>query len=291
MRTLNHCLIVAVSALVTLGLACSGDDNASESDSTTTAPTSSTGGSSSTAATSTGETSGGGTGQCIPDQDPCGADCCNPGESCVDGMCVSDQSTGSTGTTGTTGTTGDVCNPDQTECGDDCCDVTEMCVDNACVPMTTDGSTEEVVSLAIPSAWTPSAPADDPFLDERPADVACATGWGEEGGLFEVNTDACAYGAFTQPSLASIEPGDAIELVLVHDALAADAPATAHVALAIGDAIAWTESIAIPGEADILRPQWVADEAQPVGAPLHFHVHNHGANSYRLVALTRTRAP
>ncbi|MCA9657861.1 MAG: BPTI/Kunitz domain-containing protein [Myxococcales bacterium] len=141
MRTLNHCLIVAVSALVTLGLACSGDDNASESDSTTTAPTSSTGGSSSTAATSTGETSGGGTGQCIPDQDPCGADCCNPGESCVDGMCVSDQSTGSTGTTGTTGTTGDVCNPDQTECGDDCCDVTEMCVDNACVPMTTDGST------------------------------------------------------------------------------------------------------------------------------------------------------
>ena len=157
--------------------------------------------------------------------------------------------------------------------------------------MTTDGSTEEVVSLAIPSAWTPSAPADDPFLDERPADVACATGWGEEGGLFEVNTDACAYGAFTQPSLASIEPGDAIELVLVHDALAADAPATAHVALAIGDAIAWTESIAIPGEADILRPQWVADEVQPVGAPLHFHVHNHGANSYRLVALTRTRAP
>ncbi len=126
-------------------------------------------------------------------------------------------------------------------------------------------------------------------MNERPDNVSCAAGWGEEEGLFEVDTDVCNYGAFVQPSLASIEPGDVLELVLVHDDLFADGPATAHMALAIEETIAWSEMRELPSPAEILRPTWVADASLPVGTNIFFHVHNHGANNYRLVALTRTR--
>ena len=150
------------------------------------------------------------------------------------------------------------------------------------------GEGSDPVSLVTPEAWARSE-GDDPFVDEQPASVDCDAGWGEEDGVFEVNTDACDYGVFVQGALASIEEGDVLELLLVHDALFADGPAEAHMAIAIGSQIVWSETRALPYAADVLRPSWVASAAQPVGAPVSFHVHNHGANSYRLVSLTRAR--
>ncbi len=153
---------------------------------------------------------------------------------------------------------------------------------------TSTGETGEPVSLVTPEAWTRSE-GDDPFIGEQPAVVQCDAGWGEEDGVFEVNTEVCDYGVFVQGALASIEEGDVLELVLVHDALFADGPAEAHMAIAVGAEIVWSETRALPYAADVLRPSWVASAAQPVGAPVYFHVHNHGANSYRLVDLTRAR--
>lgn len=141
-------------------------------------------------------------------------------------------------------------------------------------------------SLVTPDAWLPAAADQDPLVDERPADVQCALGFGEEVGAFEVDTELCLYGAFAQPSLAPVQAGDTIELVLLHDDLYAVDPATAHLAIALGDDVVWQTEIPIPSEAALVRPSWTAAADVPVGTPVHFHVHNHGVNNYRLIDLT-----
>ncbi|MCA9691604.1 MAG: hypothetical protein KC636_18510 [Myxococcales bacterium] len=157
---------------------------------------------------------------------------------------------------------------------------------------TTEASTSaagEPQPLVTPDAWQLAAAEDDPFADRPPA-PSCDAGFGEEGGVFEVESDYCAYGTFLQPSLAEVRAGDALELLLVHDALYADPPATAHVALALAGELAWEVTIAIPGDADVLRPSWTATSDMALGSPVAFHVHNHGANNYRLVSVTVTPA-
>jgi hypothetical protein len=143
------------------------------------------------------------------------------------------------------------------------------------------------VPLVTPEAWEPTAAADDPFADHRPQYVQCELGWDVETGLFEVDTALCLYGAFTQATLAPIHAGDQLELVLLHDALYfEDGEATAHVAVVLGSEIAWETQLPIPSEAGQLRSSWTATEDLQIGSPVHFHLHNHGINNYRLVALT-----
>ena len=143
------------------------------------------------------------------------------------------------------------------------------------------------VPLVRAEAWDLDAAADDPFADHRPDFVQCEIGWDVETGLFEINTELCLYGAFVQPSLAPIHAGDELELVLLHDALySAEGEAVAHVAVALGSEIAWQTELPIPSEAGQVRETWTASADLEVGSPIHLHVHNHGTNNYRLVALT-----
>lgn len=142
------------------------------------------------------------------------------------------------------------------------------------------------VSLMHPESWELASAQGDPFADHRPPYVQCELGWGLETGIFEVDTDLCTYGAFVQGTLAPIHEGDALELVLLHDALYAEAEATAHVAIAFGAEIAWETELPIPSQPGQLRPTWTAPADVQVGTPLHFHLHNHGSNNYRIVALT-----
>lgn len=141
-------------------------------------------------------------------------------------------------------------------------------------------------SLVRAEAWELSSAEDDPFPAERPQVVQCELGWDVETGAFEVDTELCTYGSFTQGILAEIYEGDTIELVLLHDPLYAEEEAVAHVALAFGDEIAWETEIPIPSEAGQLRPTWTAPADVAVNSPVIFHVHNHGTNNYRLIDLT-----
>ena len=59
----------------------------------------------------------------------------------------------------------------------------------------------------------------------------------------------------------------------------------AHVALQVGDELVWESQIPIPSEAEIYRPTWTNDEAVPKETPIYFHLHNHGANSWRLLEI------
>lgn len=130
--------------------------------------------------------------------------------------------------------------------------------------------------------------ASDPFGD-RPSDDACPLGFGLEDGLFEVDAELCLYGSFATPSLAEVRAGDLIEAVIVHDALFSEEPgAESHLGVAIGGEVGWETTIPIPADAGFLRPTWTATADAPVGTPVHFHIHNHGVNTYRLVAISVT---
>lgn len=143
----------------------------------------------------------------------------------------------------------------------------------------------ELVAL---DAFTLVESSADPFSD-RPADDTCTLGFGIEDALFEVDAELCLYGAFSAPSLADIREGDLIEAVIVHDALYSEEPGVeSHLGVAIGDEVGWETSIPIPADPGFLRPTWAATADAPAGTPIHFHLHNHGVNTYRLVAITVT---
>lgn len=139
-------------------------------------------------------------------------------------------------------------------------------------------------------AFEQTAASDDPFVD-RPSDIACEFGFGLEDGFFEYESDLCRYGAFSQPALAPIRVGDTIDFLLLHENLVSSDPgAQAHVGIAFGDDIVYEAHIDIPAEANFLDEQWVSTVDVPEGTPVHFHLHNHGINSYRLAELSVTYA-
>jgi hypothetical protein len=144
----------------------------------------------------------------------------------------------------------------------------------------------ERVALVTPMAWTQVAAADDPLADHRPAAVMCPLGaWVfEEQGL-EVSTATCNYGMFTQPSLVDVAAGARLTASVYHFDLVAEEPATAHVALLIGEAVIWEEDIAIPGPANAFTIDLPAASAWPKGTPVYFHLHNHGQNTWTVGAI------
>lgn len=89
--------------------------------------------------------------------------------------------------------------------------------------------------------------ADDPFPDHRPDFVYCpVAAWGPEGGGFEVQTGACNYASFSQRLPRTLVAGDRIAISLWHDRLDAVAPASAHVAVFLGDEVLWELEVDIP---------------------------------------------
>lgn len=148
------------------------------------------------------------------------------------------------------------------------------------------GVTESLVEL---DAWVLDTTVPDVLSADRPATIDCEHGFGPEDGLFEIDTELCNWGAFTQPTLASIHAGDTVEVIVLHDTLySEDEGAAAHLAVAIGDAMIWETTIAIPAPTGYLRPTITVEQDFDPGTPLHLHVHNHGYNNYRVVDITVT---
>ena len=152
-----------------------------------------------------------------------------------------------------------------------------------------DDSTGETESLIDVAAWQLDAMIPSPLAADRPEEVECEHGFGLEDGLFEVDTELCNWGAFAQPTLAPVEAGDTVEIIMLHDTLySEDEDATAHVAVALGDETIWETTIAIPAPNGYLRPMITVEQPVPAGTLVHLHVHNHGYNNYRVVDITVT---
>lgn len=151
----------------------------------------------------------------------------------------------------------------------------------------------ELVEL---EAWERVEAVDeDVFGAERPADLVCdeVLGIGTEvfgsEPVLEINTDFCNYATVGQPSTQALAAGDTVVIRVWHYELTTPAPAQAHLALAIDGEVAWEEHVPSPAEEAFVEGQITIDRELPAGTELQFHVHNHGANTYDLVALEVVR--
>lgn len=147
----------------------------------------------------------------------------------------------------------------------------------------------EPMQLVRADAWVAVEEPADPLASHRPEPVDCGLGGlFVEGEELEIDTNFCNYGMLEQPGLAKIPAGATLTLAMRHFDLTAPEPATAHVALLLGDVIAWERTLIIPGPAEVITVDFEAPMAFPKGGPIRFHLHNHGQNTWILTGVTVT---
>ena len=154
--------------------------------------------------------------------------------------------------------------------------------------------TDSGLSLVDHTRWELVAPEEDPFWNTVVDPILCPeAAYGIEGfgtiSFYEVETTACNYLTVVQPSIEAVEPGDTLKASLWHLPLAALEPAQAKLYVSIASEVLLEKDISIPGKEEVYTPTIVADFSAPAGSPIVFHVHNHGANSWRFHKLTVTR--
>lgn len=151
--------------------------------------------------------------------------------------------------------------------------------------------------LTASEGWTLiTEPANDPFADrpetiECDADTGALAEWFGPDPVFEIDTDRCPYATAEHPALAALQAGDVVNLRVWHEALLAEEPTEAHLALALDGIVAWETRVPIPSAAAIVEAEVIVDRDLPAATPLQWHVHNHGDNTYDLFDIAVTRTP
>lgn len=137
------------------------------------------------------------------------------------------------------------------------------------------------------SAWKQVPAAADPLASHRPPQVVCAyeRGYTVEDLDLELDTGACSYVALAQPVGYRLLAGDELRLVWWHYPLTATLPATAHAALLLDDEVLWQRDVPIPSPADLYDVTVPLPRELPPGAEVGLHLHNHGANQWRVQPL------
>jgi hypothetical protein len=129
-------------------------------------------------------------------------------------------------------------------------------------------------------------PSSDPNADHRPMGCALGTPRVEDETL-ELETDDCLLHWVGVPLTDAVKAGERLRLVRTHSALAARVPADAHLRIDLEGDVILERTIPIPSadaiDVDTVTP--TRDHA--AGSLLRVHLHNHGANNWRLVALRR----
>jgi hypothetical protein len=145
-------------------------------------------------------------------------------------------------------------------------------------------------TLVAPSLWRSVGPFDDPFED-GPELPRCSTAAlmaemlaGEP--VFSVDTGECDYVTVSQSIQRAVAPGETIRVRLWHFELDAPEPAEAHAALRVDGLSILDERVKIPQPGGLIAKQLQLVRAIPEGALVHFHLHNHGANSWSLVEVS-----
>ncbi|HKU40692.1 MAG TPA: hypothetical protein VJR89_21175 [Polyangiales bacterium] len=143
------------------------------------------------------------------------------------------------------------------------------------------------------SQWHEFPAEQDPLSSHQPASVDCGpAGWYIEPALdralLEIDTNFCNYALLEHPALHAIARGDVVRFELRHYDLRAPEPTQAHVAWLFGDRVEWETTVPIPSDAAVQSFEWRARRALAAGAPIRFHLHNHGQNTWLIAELTVT---
>ena len=141
-------------------------------------------------------------------------------------------------------------------------------------------------------AWQSVPLAEDPFARWATEESTCdERGVKFEEGVLEIDTGLCDYYSGRQPITMSIREGDTLTWLIYHSALASTEPGLGYVALQVGDTLVFEREVPIPFSSQVYGGRIDVDFEAPAGTPAYFHVHNHGANSWRMAHLRLNEAP
>lgn len=145
--------------------------------------------------------------------------------------------------------------------------------------------------LEIPAeGWTAATVAEDPFIEFAEGRLRCSPfAYRLEANWLEVTTTQCNYATLVYRFPRDVVAGDVIRGEIAWATLASLEPALGTLAFATArDGELWSHEVPIPGEADIVRVEFVLPQPSPAGSALYFHVRNHGYNAWQLSPLTLT---
>ena len=131
--------------------------------------------------------------------------------------------------------------------------------------------------------WYLGDHASDPLKDHQPESIDCSvTSFQMESEQLEVETDLCNYAFVEFELLQDVPKGTPADLLLLHTGLWAEEPATAHAALLIDGVIFWEVEASVPASAEFFFYEGTFPVDASIGTPIQLHIHNHGANDWRL---------
>ena len=123
----------------------------------------------------------------------------------------------------------------------------------------------------------------DPLIDHQPEQIDCSpASFRIESEQLEVETDLCNYALIDFPLLQNVPKGAPADLLLLHTGLWAEEPAEAHAAMLINGTIFWEVEVPIPSSAEFFFFEGTFPVDAEEGDTIQLHVHNHGANDWRL---------
>ena len=152
--------------------------------------------------------------------------------------------------------------------------------------------------LALATAWTPVSTDQDPWWPQAqatakpctPKEVLVEEQDGDQ--WYEVKTTGCNYWTASQPTLESIEPGDAV-VIRVYRWKILDGDGGYKLTLAMaGDPLTpiWQETLAVPGKSGLWAAELPQKSTWPKGSDIYWHVENHGINSWNLIEVSVRKA-
>ena len=131
--------------------------------------------------------------------------------------------------------------------------------------------------------WRTGTLTSDVFPEHQPAEVTCpVTGFQVEIEQLEIQTDVCNYAIVEWTTLTALPENTMLEALVLHTGLWALEESTAHFALSINGVLFWEEYPPIPSDTEFFfyEAQW--PEAIPKGSSIQLHLHNHGANDWKM---------
>jgi hypothetical protein len=141
--------------------------------------------------------------------------------------------------------------------------------------------------------WTFVEPTDDTLWPAPPDAALCAASdiqvasFGADDAV-EIDTRfGCGWATVSQPLALPLVAGDQIQMRVFYFAQATFPADTAEVALALDGDVVVREVVSIPAASGLIAPVVSVARDIAAGALAHFHVGNHGDNSWNLIELSR----
>ena len=150
---------------------------------------------------------------------------------------------------------------------------------------------EEKTPAVDPLQWSFVDNADDPLWPAPAGTPVCTAdeiqvqSFGADDAV-EIDTRfGCGWATVSQPLLQDLRAGDDVQVRVFYFSQASFPQAQAEVALALDGDIVVSELIDIPSSSGLLAPRITLERDVDKGSLAHFHIGNHGDNSWNLIEL------